>query len=777
MNEVNENLKTKIVHFMEDNKKKSFSMEELAQDLGLNKSADFKLLVQTVAVMEREKLIVFNKKGKIKLPLQKMLLEGVFRSNERGFGFVTIDPEEDDVYIAKEETNYAMDGDTVAIEIKHPAQPFDGKGAEGRVVEVKERAISQIVGEFQLFPEDEIAATDLYGMVLPKNKKLAAFKVMVAAEGIRPVDGSIVIVELSHYPEKGYPDTLEGIVKSVVGHKDEPGMDILSVLVANHVPTKFPEEVMKEADSMPDTIEAAAYPERRDLQELQMVTIDGESAKDLDDAVAVKKLTNGHFYLNVSIADVSYYVTENSALDKEAFERGTSVYLTDRVVPMLPPRLSNGICSLNPQVARLAMTCEMEIDSEGKVLSHNIYPSVIRTDERMTYTAVNQILAGDKTQSEKYAALVPMFYEMQELHEILANMRHDRGALTFEDNEAEILVDEQGHPQEIVMRQRGVGEKMIESFMLSANETVAKHYSRLNLPFIYRIHEDPKEEKLMNFFDFAATLGIMAKNKKGRIRPRDLQQIVEKSAEKPESTVINMMMLRSMQQARYSEENLGHYGLAAEYYTHFTSPIRRYPDLLVHRLIRSYRADKSKKKQASWAKKIPEIATHSSQMERRAVDCERDVDNMKKAEYMADHLDEVFEGVISSVVKFGFFVELPNTIEGLIHVSELHSDYYQFVENQLALVGERTHRTFKIGQTVKVRVIKADPETREIDFELIETQGEKAKAQPNRRKRRRKKDQSGKKKEKRKDKTSKKGKSKQRPFYKSAPKKKGKKHG
>jgi len=766
---MNENLKTEILNFMQESPKKSFSTEELAQVLSLTKSDDFKVLVQTIAEMERKQQLIFNKKGKIKLPAERFLIEGTFRSNERGFGFVTIDEEEDDVYIAKEDTNFAMNGDIVCIDIKHPAQPLDDKGAEGKVVEIKERHLSQVVGEFELFSEDEIAATDLYGMITPKDKKLAGYKVMIAAEGIRPVDGSIVIAEISHYPESGYPDSLEGIVKSVIGHKDEPGMDILSVLVANHVPTKFPSEVLAEADQLPDEIDPADFSDRKNLQDLMMVTIDSESAKDLDDAVAVKKLANGHFYLNVSIADVSYYVTENSPLDREAFERGTSVYLTDRVVPMLPQRLSNGICSLNPQLPRLAMTCEMEIDQTGKVISHQIFPSIIQTNEKMTYTAVNQILAGDHPEVEKrYQTLVPMFYVMQELHEILQDMRYKRGALAFEDKEAEILVDSSGHPQDIVLRKRGVGEKMIESFMLCANETVAQHYSQLNLPFIYRIHEDPKEEKLLNFFDFATTLGILVKNKKGKIQPKDLQKVVEDTAQKPESSVVNMMLLRSMQQARYSEENLGHYGLAAEYYTHFTSPIRRYPDLLVHRLIRSYAKDTTKKNQTKWEKAIPEIAQHSSQMERRAVDCERDVDAMKKAEYMQDHLDETFEGIISSVVKFGFFVELSNTIEGLIHVSELTDDYYHFIENQLALVGERSNRSFKIGQAVKVRVVKADPETREIDFELVEEKASANLADHKKRKRKYKKNAP------KKGKKVNKGKNKQRPFYKNAPKKKGK---
>lgn len=775
-----ETIKTKVLLFMEQSRKKSFSMEELAENLKLQKSEDFKALVQTIAMMEREKLVVFNKKGKIKLPEQNIVIEGTFRANSRGFGFVTIDPEEDDVFIPKEATGYAMDGDVVAIDIVKPADPFSDRGAEGKVVDVRQRQNNQIVGEFSAFSEDEIKESDLYGVVKPKDKKLEELQVFVAAEGIRPVDGSIVIVEITHYPEKGYAASLEGMVKRVIGHKNDPGMDILSIVVANGIPTKFPDEVLAEADAVPSEIDPAAFPERRDLRNQMIVTIDGEDAKDLDDAVTVQKLDNGNYFLGVHIADVSHYVTEDSQLDREAFERGTSVYLTDRVIPMLPQRLSNGICSLNPQVPRLAMSCEMEIDSQGQVVSHEIFQSIIQTTERMTYTAVNEILEEQNPETmQRYEQLVPMFEEMGELHRILEKMRVQRGAVSFEDREAKVLVDTEGHPLEILLRSRGIGERLIESFMLAANETVAEHFNRLKFPFIYRIHEDPKEEKLQRFFSFAAALGILVKQTKGTITPKDLQTIVEDVADKPESMVINTMLLRSMQQAKYSEDNYGHYGLAAEYYTHFTSPIRRYPDLIVHRLIRSYAEDATEEKQAIWAEKLPDIAVHSSQMERRAVEAEREVDAMKKAEFMADHIDEEFEGIISSVVKFGIFVELPNTIEGLIHINALKQDYFHYLESHLALVGERTGTTFKIGQKVKIRVVKADPETREIDFELIEAEAvENVQIDKNRQQRRRQKP-SNQERQPQKQQTNNKKKPKKKkkePFYKKAVKKKGKKN-
>jgi len=718
-----ENIKTKIIDFLKNSSKKSFSMEEIAEGLGLQKSTDFKQLVQTVAAMEREGSVIFNKKGKVKLPMARVLIEGTFRANERGFGFVSLDDEEEDVYIPKEATNYAMDGDTVAIDIVHVADPFSDKGAEGKVVEIKKRAITQLVGEFTLFDEREIEESDLYGVVQPKDKKLSELKVFIGAQGIRPVDGSIVIVEISHYPEKGYAKSLEGLITKVVGHKNDVGMDILSIVVANGIPTKFEEETLAAADAVPDKIDPADFPERRDLRDQQIVTIDGADAKDLDDAVTVKKLADGSFYLGVHIADVSYYVTQNSPLDKEAYERGTSVYLTDRVIPMIPQRLSNGICSLNPQVPRLTMSCEMWIDQNGQITDYNIFQSLIQTDARMTYQAVNQILEeNDPEVSAQYEALVPMFHDMQDLHQVLEAMRIQRGAVSFEDREAKVLVDGEGHPQDIVMRTRGVGERMIESFMLAANETVARHFNRLHYPFIYRIHEEPKEEKMRRFFDFASALGIVVKQSNGSISPKQLQKIVEDVADKPEAMVVNTMLLRSMQQAKYAEENVGHYGLAAEDYTHFTSPIRRYPDLIVHRLIRSYTEDPSETNQEKWATVLPDIALHSSQMERRAVEAEREVDALKKAEYLSDKVGEEFDGIISSVVKFGLFIELPNTIEGLIHITALKQDYFHYLENHLALVGERTGLTFKIGQKVRIKVIKSDPETREIDFELVEAE-------------------------------------------------------
>lgn len=715
-----ETIKTQIIRFIEENSKKSFSMEQLAEGLKLHKSKDFKLLVQTIAVMEREHTIEFTKKGKIRLPQEEIALEGTFHSHERGFGFVSVDGEED-IFISPEQTGFALNGDRVKVDILRPADPFAKKGAEGKIISIEERASSQVVGEFFAFEPEEVAETDLYGYVIAKDKKLTGYKIMIAAEGIRPDTGSICIVELTHYPEPGYQKSLEGLVKQVIGHKNDPGMDILSIVMQHGIPTEFPDHVLKAADEVPEMIQEEDLLGRRDLRDQMIVTIDGADAKDLDDAVTVRKLSNGNFFLGVHIADVSHYVTENSALDQEAFERGTSVYLTDRVIPMLPRKLSNGICSLNPKVPRLTMSCEMEINPAGKVVRYDIFPSVIQTTERMTYQSVNEILEDENPETmARYQELVPMFLEMGELHHILETMREQRGAISFEDREAKILVDDEGHPLDIELRSRGTGERLIESFMLAANETVAEHFHHLHVPFIYRIHEHPKEEAIQRFFGFLSTLGIPIKGTKEDVSPKELQRVLEKVKGKPEEPVINMMLLKSMQQARYSEEPEGHYGLAAPYYTHFTSPIRRYPDLIVHRLIRSYSQkpiqETTKEK---WNETLPEIALHSSQMERRSVEAEREVDAMKKAEYMQERIGEEFEGIISSVLKFGIFVELPNTIEGLVHINQMKEDYFEFIESQLALVGERTGITYKIGQKVKVKVLKADPETREIDFELL----------------------------------------------------------
>lgn len=703
---------------------KAYTVAEVAEHFQLNSGADYKELVKTIAQMEKEGTLIFTKKGKVRRAKAAVVLDGTIRVNDRGFGFVSVDPDEDDIFVKKDDINYALDGDTVEIDIMHPANPFLEKGAEGKVVAINKRNLTRITGDFTAFDPETREDSGYLGYVISKDIKLSSYKIYITDSGLHPVDGNVVSVTIKDYPSKKAPDFFVGAVVEILGHKNDPGMDILALIVSLGIETKFSKEVLAAAEAVPETIDPADLTGRHDLRAQTYVTIDGADAKDLDDAVTVKKLDNGNFFLGVSIADVSHYVTEDSVLDQSAYARGTSVYLTDRVVPMLPQRLSNGICSLNPHLDRLTMTCEMEIDHTGHVVKYDIFPSVINTTARMTYDEVNEILAQDTpATTEKYADLVSFFFDMRELHDILSAMRERRGAINFEEREARVIVDELGHPTDIVFRKRGTAEKIIESFMLAANETVAGHFQKLDVPFVYRIHEAPKPEKMQRFFDFITVFGITVHGTKENISGNDLQNLLAKVADKPEAPVVSQMLLRSMQQAKYSTDPLGHYGLGADDYTHFTSPIRRYPDLMVHRLIHTYGKHPSEALQNKYAKTLPEITEHSSKMERLAVDAERAVDAMKKAEFLQDRVGEEFSGVISSVTKFGFFVELPNTIEGLVHVNTLQQDYFNFVERQMALVGEHTRITFKLGQKVIIRVTKSDPETRNIDFEIVEAEG------------------------------------------------------
>ncbi len=775
-------LKETILETMTSSKKKSFSVEQLAEMLDLQKSNDFKELVQAIAQMEREQLVTFNQKGKIKLVTKDTVLEGVFRSNERGFGFVTVEGEESDVFVSRDDTFYALEGDKVEIEILKPGNPLEDQAPEGKVVKIIERGMSQIVGIFTLFTESEQQETGLYGVVTPKDKKLSRYKVFIASEGLLPEDGSVVSVEVTHYPEVGYTNSFEGLVKQVIGHKNDPGMDILSIVLQLGIPTDFDEATLKQAEELPDEVLESELLHRVDLRKEVVVTIDGAEAKDLDDAVRVEKLDNGNYFLGVYIADVSHYVTENSPLDAEASDRATSVYLTDRVIPMLPRKLSNGICSLNPNVDRLAMACEMEINRDGDVVSHDIFETVIHSTARMTYDEVNDIIEGtNEVTSQKYETLVPMFHLMNDLHTILETKRANRGAISFEDREAYIVVDAEGHPVDIKLRTRKAAERLIESFMLAANETVAKTYTDKQLPFIYRIHEHPKEEKVQRFLEFMTNFGIMVKGKKDAVSPKELQRVLDQVNGRPEEPVVSMMLLRSMQQAKYSEDPVGHYGLAADDYTHFTSPIRRYPDLIVHRLIKSYEKEKvTDKIKQKWDELIPDIADHSSKMERRAVEAERETDKLKKTEFMQDKVDEEFDGIITSITKFGMFIELPNTIEGLVHVNQLKDDYYHFIETHMAFVGERTGKVYKIGQKVRVKLTKADVDTREIDFDLLSAEPLTEKIELP--KKNKKSSSSSRRKDQKKSfgksddsKKGKKGKNGKKPFYKSVNKKPKKK--
>ncbi|ARK33499.1 ribonuclease R [Lactiplantibacillus plantarum] len=711
------NLQEQILTFLQAHPDRTYSVEQLTDELHFTGATAFTFLVKELANMERKKLVSTDDHDHFKLVQETKTVEGSFHGNDKGFGFVRYDPDLPDIYINPDNTQFAITGDDVAVEIIRPARPGSDRGPEGKIVSIVKRNYTQIVGAYTPSTDED----GIIGSVEIKDKKLSKYQLLITDQGLHPTEGEVIIAEVAAYPDAQHPTRMIGIAKQVIGSVDDPGMDVLQVVYQHDVPSVFPEEVTDEANRIPDYVTDEEKVGRVDITDQPLVTIDGAESKDLDDAVVAWRLPNGNFHLGVHIADVSHYVTENSELDREAFKRGTSVYLTDRVIPMLPRRLSNGICSLNPDVERLAMSCEMEIDQTGEIVNHKIFQSVIRSHARMTYDAVNQILeAHDPKTREKYADLVDMFDTMGDLHRILYKHRRHRGAIDFDDNEAKIIVDEAGHPIDIQLRVRGLAERMIESFMLAANETVAKNYSQLKVPFIYRVHETPDSDRMLSFFEFVTNFGVSVKGSSKDVKPKMLQDVLKKVAGKPEEAMVSVMMLRSMKQARYADQSLGHFGLAAPYYTHFTSPIRRYPDMMVHRLIRHYAENGTgEEARARYRDNLPNIAETTSDHERRGIDTERDVDSMKKAEYMADHVGETFEAVVDSVMKFGLFVELENTVEGLVHISTMDDDYYEYVEKQLALVGRKTKRTFRIGQPVKVQLMRVDKDQREVDFKLL----------------------------------------------------------
>lgn len=704
----------KLLHYMHDEAYKPLTVQELEEAFGIEDSAEFKDFVKALVQMEQRGLVVRTRSNRYGLPEKMNLIRGRFTGHAKGFAFVIPDePGMDDIFIPPNETGNAMHGDTVLARVS--TEKF-GQRREGTIVRIVERGIKQIVGTY--------TESKYFGFVIPDDKKLTSDIFIPKAASNGAVEGHKVVVKLTTYPEGR--KSAEGEVVEILGHKNDPGVDILSVIHKHGLPGPFPENVLEHANATPDSIDENELKNRRDLRDQTIVTIDGADAKDLDDAVTVTKLENGNYKLGVHIADVSYYVQEGSPIDREAAERGTSVYLVDRVIPMIPHRLSNGICSLNPQVDRLTLSCEMEINENGEVVGHDIFQSVIKTTERMTYSDVNKILTEkDEELIKRYEPLVPMFERMEELASILRHKRMARGAIDFDFKEAKVLVDEEGHPTDVVLRERSVAERLIEEFMLVANETIAEHFHWLDVPFIYRIHEDPKEDKLRRFFEFITNFGYIVKGTANSVHPRALQEIIEAVQGKPEEMVVSTVMLRSMQQAKYETENLGHFGLSTEFYTHFTSPIRRYPDLIVHRLIRTYLIE-GKLEQAvreKWGAQLPDIAEHSSKMERRAVDAERETDELKKAEFMEDKIGQEYDGIISSVTNFGMFVELPNTIEGLIHVSYMTDDYYHYDERHYAMIGERTGNVFRIGDEITVRVINVNKDERTIDFEIVGMKG------------------------------------------------------
>ncbi len=685
----------------------AMTIDELVDYLQIDDSKSFKEFVKLMVSLEDEGIVVRSKNDRYDLARELGYYKGIISIHPKGFGFVEIE-DMDDVYVRSEDLNGALHKDTVLVKILPSSK---GDSLEGEITQVLERGMTDFIGTYYEIKQ--------VGYVKPDNSRYQAVVAIPKNKTKGAVKDHKVRVRIIDYLEN---NVVKAEVTEILGHKNDPGIDILSVVYKYDIVPEFSKEALEQAEQIPSEPDYDSYKGRRDLRGETIVTIDGDDAKDLDDAVHVRMLENGNYLLGVSIADVSYYVTEGSPLDREAFFRGTSVYLVDRVIPMIPHRLSNGICSLNPQVDRLTITCEMEISPKGEVVNHEIFPSIIKTTERMTYNHVNRILIDEDPQlCERYKELVPTFKMMYELSQILRQRRHDRGSIDFDLEESKIIVDEYGFPVDVVLREREIAERIIEDFMLAANETVAEHFHWMDVPFIYRVHEHPKPEKLERFYKLARALGYEIKGTKEHVHPKALQMITEAVHGKPEHAAINTMMLRSLQKARYSEESLGHFGLAAEFYTHFTSPIRRYPDLVVHRLIRRYLFDQdlSKETLAYYSAVMPEIGEQTSKRERDAIDAEREVEDMKKAEYMTQFIDEEFEGIISSVTKWGMYVELPNTVEGLVHVNDLTDDYYEFDEDNLALIGRRTKTVYKIGDKVKVIVLAASKEERTIDLQLV----------------------------------------------------------
>ena len=648
-----------------------------------------------------------TKKGKLASPKDLQMATGTFIGHARGFGFVTPDAGGEDIFIPASETMGAMQKDRVLYKVLHKAEK--GKKADGVIVRILERGQQRIVGTFE-------AGSKGYGFVVADDKKIAK-DIFISRENTKgAVTGHKVVVEITDYGEDRRNP--EGKVIEILGHINDPGVDILSVIRRYGLAVEFPEEVYAEIEHLGTEVVEADKKGREDLRDLLTITIDGADAKDLDDAVSLKRLGNGNFELGVHIADVSHYVRENTALDKEAYARGTSVYLVDRVIPMLPHKLSNGICSLNPHVDRLALSCLMEVNGRGEVVSHRILESVINSDYRMTYTAVREILEdGTPALLEQYAEILPMLEDMEELRQILGEKRRKRGSVNFDLPESKIILDENGKPIDIKPYEKSIATNMIEEFMLVCNETIAENSFWQEMPFMYRSHQEPDEDKLEKMEQFLRGFGYYLRKKDGEIHPRELQKVLQKAEETDEERIITRMVLRSMMQARYTAENGGHFGLAAKYYCHFTSPIRRYPDLEIHRMIKKMlHGELDEKASAYYRRKMPDWAKHCSKQERVAEDAERDTDALKKVEFMEDKVGQIYEGIISGVTNWGIYVELPNTIEGMVALSQMDDDYYEFDEKKMLVFGKRTKKSYRLGDKVVVFVAKVDRMMGTIDF-------------------------------------------------------------
>ena len=703
-NELFEQRKRMISDFICDELYVPMKLKELAILLQVPKRDRAELTRVMDALVEDGK-VELTKKGKY-IKSEKKYETGVFTSHPKGFGFVTIEGMDEDIFIPAEQVNGAMHMDTVQLVI---SPTTGGKRREGTITKILSHGMNEVVGTY----EDN----KTFGFVVPDNPKIAKDIFIPKERSMGAVTGHKVIVAITDYGKDGKKP--EGKVTEIIGHINDPGVDIMSLVKAYNIPVEFSPKIMRQVENVSNEVSEADMAGRLDLRDWQMVTIDGEDAKDLDDAVSLTK--EGDLYrLGVHIADVSNYVQEHSALDVEAEDRGTSVYLVDRVIPMLPHKLSNGICSLNAGENRLALSCIMMIDEKGKVVDHKIAETVIKVDRRMSYTSVKKILADqDKAERAEYKELVPMFEMMEHVAAILRKKRMKRGSIDFDFPETKIILDKSGRPVDIKPYERNVATRMIEDFMLIANETVAQDYFWQEVPFVYRTHENPDEEKIKKLSTFINNFGYTLHIGSDEVHPKELQKLLSKIEGTEEEPLISRLTLRSMKQAKYTTECTGHFGLATNYYCHFTSPIRRYPDLQIHRIIKDcLRGRMNAKKAEHYEKILPEVAKHASEMERRADEAERETDKLKKVQYMKERLGQEFTGVISGVTSWGFYVELPNTIEGLVHVTALEGDYFQFSEETYELIGEHTNIHYKLGQTVTVIAVDVDEVMRTIDFKL-----------------------------------------------------------
>jgi len=689
--------------------KRALSATEICDKLNLNTAGELKKLLDDLRILEEGYTVYRSNKDKYMLFENSHLLKGRLNVNKKGFGFVIVDGRDEDIYIDAKNMNGALNNDLVVVE---ELKGQNGKKTEGRVVKVLKKENNLIVGEYKII--------DGNPHFIPDDKKLRMEIILDNKDLDDLVDGHKI--QVSIVKEMGKYKYLGEVVK-IIGHKNDPGVDILSIIYDHGINDVFTDEVMEEVNALPSEVLDSDRKGRKDLTDMTIFTIDGDDTKDIDDAISISK-KGENYILGVHIADVSYYVKEGTALYKEAYSRGTSVYLVDRVVPMLPHKLSNGICSLNPNVDRLAISCIMEITPNGKIVSHDIFESVIRSRIQMTYKKVNKILNDEET-PEGYEPFKDDLKLMWELAKILRKEKLARGYLDFDVDEPKILVDENCKPYDVVLRERGKGENMIEDFMIAANETVAEHVFYMGLPFVYRVHEVPDNEKVEEFLNSISMLGYHIVGDRNFVYPKSMKKILDQLRDKEGFEILSTLLLRCMKKAVYKPENLGHYGLASKCYTHFTSPIRRFPDTTVHNLLRKYIFNEPNDKELNrlieyWEENLPALCDHASEKERDSIDCERDVESMKMAEYMEGHIGEEYDGTISSVMNFGLFVQLDNMIEGLVHISEIKGDYYTFDETTHTLRGEKKGKMYKLGQKVRVVVTNASKENSTIDFNLVE---------------------------------------------------------